>query len=122
VLRAWPFRIAHNRCIDLLRRDQPAELGADLAATSDTGDQVERSERMRELVGDIQALPDRQRSALVIRELGGLGYDEIAEALDVTVPAVKSLLVRARMGLAEAAEARTAPAPAAPARASLSAA
>ena len=122
VLRAWLFRIAHNRCIDLLRREQPAELGEDLAAATDTGVQVERSERMRELVGDIQALPERQRSALIIRELGGLSYDEIGVALDVTVPAVKSLLVRARVGLAEAAEARNAPAHAAHARPSLSAA
>ena len=65
-----------------------------------------RRERLRELVGDIQGLPPQQRSALVIRELTGLPYAELAEALDTTVPAVKSLLVRARMNLAAAAEAR----------------
>jgi hypothetical protein len=57
-------------------------------------------------MADLRALPDQQRSALVIRELEGLSYEELAVTLDTTVPAVKSLLVRARLGLAEAAEAR----------------
>ena len=70
-----------------------------------------RRERLRELVVDIQNLPPQQRSALVIRELDGLSYAELAEALDTTVPAVKSLLVRARMNLAAAAEAREDQAP-----------
>ncbi len=67
-----------------------------------------RRERLRELVADIRELPPQQRSALVIRELDGLSYAELAEALDTTVPAIKSLLVRARMNLAAAAEAREA--------------
>ena len=109
-LRSWLYRIAHNRCLDELRVPAAAELRDDpdleLAAPATTADQAEGKERLRALVADIEALPARQRSALVIRELGGLSYDEMAAALDVTVPAVKSLLVRARVGLAEAAEAR----------------
>ena len=53
-------------------------------------------------------LPEQQRSALLMREIDGMTYADLAAALDVTVPAVKSLLVRARVGLVEAAEARDA--------------
>ena len=110
-LRAWLYRIAHNRCLDELRGERPtSELFEDdaVATTEDPVATLGRRERLRELVGDIQALPAQQRSALVIRELDGLSYAELAEALDTTVPAVKSLLVRARVNLAEAAEARDA--------------
>ncbi len=110
-LRAWLYRIAHNRCLDELRGERPTselpeELVSGEAAAIDPAVAVGRRERLRELVGDIQGLPAQQRSALVIRELDGLSYAELAEALDTTVPAVKSLLVRARMNLATAAEAR----------------
>lgn len=110
-LRAWLYRIAHNRCLDELRGERPsAELFDDEIAGSaeDPVAAVGRRERLRELVGDIQSLPAQQRSALVIREIDGLSYAELAEALDTTVPAIKSLLVRARMNLAGAAEAREA--------------
>lgn len=107
-LRAWLYRIAHNRCLDELRGERPtAELHEEaFAAGEDPAVCVHRRERLRELVGDIRELPDQQRSALVIRELDGLSYAELAEALDTTVPAIKSLLVRARMNLAAAAQAR----------------
>ena len=57
---------------------------------------------------DVQRLPEQQRSALLMRELDGLSYAELADALDTSVPAIKSLLVRARVGLVEAGEARDA--------------
>ena len=108
-LRAWLYRIAHNRCLDELRGERPtSELYDEVATAEDPVASLGRRERLRELVGDIQSLPPQQRSALVIRELDGLSYAELAEALDTTVPAVKSLLVRARMNLAAAAEAREA--------------
>jgi RNA polymerase sigma factor (sigma-70 family) len=108
-LRAWLYRVAHNRCLDLLRRPAPVltdnpELGARPGLT--LGEQVAGRERLRQVVADIQGLPDQQRSALIIRELEGLSYEELAEALETTVPAIKSLLVRARMNLARAADAR----------------
>src|SRR6202020_260011 len=55
---------------------------------------------------DIHELPETQKPALVLREMDALSYDQIAEAMETTVPSVKSLLVRARVSLAEAAEAR----------------
>ena len=115
-LRAWLYRIAHNRCIDELRRPggfgpaHPAVSSEVLelvhAPASDPMEAVERRESLRRLVEDVQRLPEQQRSALLMREISGMAYQDLAAALDVTVPAVKSLLVRARIGLAQAAEAR----------------
>ena len=114
-LRAWLYRIAHNRCIDELRRPAgfgPAHASPDevlelvQAPASDPMDAIERRESLRRLVQDVQRLPEQQRSALLMREISGMAYTDLAAALDVTVPAVKSLLVRARIGLAQAAEAR----------------
>src|SRR5262249_2553667 len=51
-------------------------------------------------------LPEQQRAALLMRELGGMSYDEIAAALTITVASVKSTLTRARMSLTTAAQAR----------------
>lgn len=112
-LRAWLYRVAHNRCLDVLRRGgrgqvvltEEIDLGADLATLPEL---VAGRERLRQVVADIQDLPEQQRSALIIRELEGLSYEELATALDTTVPAIKSLLVRARMNLARAAEERAA--------------
>ena len=68
---------------------------------------AQRREDLRRLVTDVGRLPEQQRSALLMREIDGMSYADLATALDVTVPAVKSLLVRARLGLVEAAEARS---------------
>ena len=108
-LRPWLYRIAHNRCVDELRRPaatatEPLELGP--AATSDPVLECEQRESLRRLITDIRRLPDQQRSALLMREMGGMAYSDIADALALSVPAVKSLLVRARIGLAAAVEAR----------------
>jgi RNA polymerase sigma factor (sigma-70 family) len=111
-LRAWLYRIAHNRCIDELRRPasgqdgSPEALELMAAPGSDPATAVEQRESLRRLVADVQRLPDQQRSALLMREISGMPYQDLAAVLDVTVPAVKSLLVRARVGLAQAAEAR----------------
>ena len=108
-LRAWLYRVAHNRCIDHLRRPLPpaAEI-YELSRTPTHDPQAEtvRREDLRRLVQDVQRLPEQQRSALLMRELDGLSYAELADALDTSVPAIKSLLVRARVGLVEAEEAR----------------
>lgn len=110
-LRAWLYRVAHNRCVDLLRRPTPppAEIyELSRPPQQDTLATAERREELRRLVEDVQRLPEQQRSALLMRELEGLSYAELADALGVSVGAVKSLLVRARLGLVEATEARDA--------------
>jgi RNA polymerase sigma factor (sigma-70 family) len=108
-LRAWLYRVAHNRCIDQLRRPAPASADVYDVSRSPLPDPLEEAERredLRRLVADVRRLPEQQRSALLMRELEGLSYSELAEAHNVSVPAVKSLLVRARLGLVQAAEAR----------------
>jgi RNA polymerase sigma factor (sigma-70 family) len=108
-LKAWLYRVAHNRCVDQLRRPLPPVADVfDVSRTplSDPLSETERREDLRRLVEDVRRLPEQQRSVLLMREMEGLSYAELAGALDVSVPAVKSLLVRARMGLVEAIDAR----------------
>ena len=108
-LRAWLYRVAHNRCIDELRRPVPPSpelLELVRAPEQDPIAEADRRESLRRLIADVRRLPDQQRSALLMRELGGMTYAELAEALGVSIPAVKSLLVRARVALAQALEAR----------------
>ena len=109
-VRPWLYRIARNRSLNHLRRTQP--IGVDSMDVhfseggQSTADKVHKREDFRLLLLDVRGLPETQRSALLLREIDALSYDQIAEAMDTTVPSVKSLLVRARVGLAEAAEAR----------------
>ena len=108
-LKAWLYRVAHNRCVDQIRRPRPVPVEVvenPRGSLHDPIEMAERREDLRRLVADVQRLPSQQRSVLLMREIDGLAYSELAEAHDVTVPAVKSLLVRARMGLVEAREAR----------------
>jgi RNA polymerase sigma factor (sigma-70 family) len=110
-LRAWLYRVAHNRCIDTLRRPVPPP--SDIFEMSrtpahDPCAEVERREDLQRLVADVRRLPEQQRSALLMREMDGMSYADLAVALETSVPAVKSLLVRARIGLVEAIEARDA--------------
>ncbi|WP_320671034.1 RNA polymerase sigma factor [Patulibacter defluvii] len=109
-VRPWLYRIARNRCLNHLRKIQPVGVDTMDDRIADNGtsaaDTAHRREEFRELLGDVRALPETQRTALLLREIDALSYDQIAEAMDTTVPSVKSLLVRARVALAEASEAR----------------
>src|SRR5271163_1356041 len=109
-VRPWLYRIARNRSLNHLRRN--SAIGVDSMDVHfaehgrSTGDRVIRRESFRELLADVQLLPETQRTALLLREMDALSYEQIADAMETTVPSVKSLLVRARISLAEAAEAR----------------
>ncbi len=108
-LRAWLYRVAHNRCIDELRRPAPPPpevMHLLRAPEHDPIAEADQRESLRRLIADVRRLPDQQRSALLMRELGGMSYADLSAALGVTVPAVKSLLVRARLALGQALEAR----------------
>jgi len=108
--RPWLYRIARNRSLNHLRRPQPSGQDSMDVFERDggisTADTVHKREEFRQIVSDVGELPETQRTALLLREIDALSYDQIAEAMDTTVPSVKSLLVRARVSLAEAAEAR----------------
>ena len=108
--RPWLYRIARNRCLNHLRRPRAAGQDSMDVFERDNGtttaETVHGREEFRQIVSDVGELPETQRTALLLREIDALSYDQIAEAMDTTIPSVKSLLVRARVSLAEAAEAR----------------
>ena len=85
-LRPWLYRIAHNESISLLRARRP---DSDLDAAANVSDTaaagaVETRERLRSLGEDLRELTERQRGALLMRELGGLEFGEVAAALGTT--------------------------------------
>lgn len=109
-LKPWLYRIARNRALNHMRRQ--TAIGVDSLDHhiadhgQSTADRVHKREDLRHLIADVGELAETQRTALLLREIDALSYDQIAEAMDTTVPGVKSLLVRARVSLAEATEAR----------------
>ncbi|MDQ3759029.1 MAG: RNA polymerase sigma factor, partial [Actinomycetota bacterium] len=108
--RPWLYRIARNRCLNHLRKPVPEGQDSMDVHMHENGvsvaDRVEKRAEFRALIHDVHGLPETQRSALLLRELDALAYEEIAVAMDTTVPAVKSLLVRARISLADASQGR----------------
>jgi RNA polymerase sigma factor (sigma-70 family) len=110
--KPWLYRIARNRSLNHMRRRVDVAVESMDTFEREAGqsalEAVAGRERLREIVDDVHGLPESQRTALILREFDALSYQQIADTMDTTVPAVKSLLVRARMGLAAAGEARAA--------------
>ena len=109
----WMYRLTTNVCIDHLRRQKRRE-GVEPAVSlddensgwaepagrdSDPQQVLEQSERGQALARGLAKLPDWQRRVLVLRELSGLSYQEIGEALDIDLGTVKSRIARARLNL-----------------------
>jgi RNA polymerase sigma factor (sigma-70 family) len=109
-LRPWLYRIARNRCLNHLRKPKAdAQETMDMVPEVDaasTAERVHNREEFRQILSDVNKLPETQRAALLLREMDALSYEEIAAAMDTTVPSVKSLLVRARISLTEGSQAR----------------
>ena len=107
-LKPWLYPIARNRCLSMLRarRQEDEEVEVSVAGL---GDEVQRREELRELLADLYDLPDQQREALVLSELGDLSHAEVGEILGCEVANVKGLVFRARSGLLERRDARSAP-------------
>jgi RNA polymerase sigma factor (sigma-70 family) len=97
----WLHRILHNTAIDSLRRldSQWEELDEHVDRVEPTHAAAERRARFRSVVADMGSLPERQRRALVLRELEGRSYDEIAADIGVSGAGVRQLLNRARNAL-----------------------
>lgn len=99
----WLYRVTANLCLDRLRRrgrtvplgesDEPADERQPVAVGM-----MER-ERAAALERALQALPDRQRQAVILRHIEGLANPEIAEIMEIGVEAVESLTARARRAL-----------------------
>jgi RNA polymerase sigma factor (sigma-70 family) len=101
-LKPWLYRIAHNEAIELLRRRRPAEhVDPETAAApaSSPAEAAEHRERLRKLLADLEELPDRQRGALVMRELAGFGFGEIAAAFDTSDAVARQTVYEARLSL-----------------------
>jgi RNA polymerase sigma factor (sigma-70 family) len=98
--RHWLLKIAHNACRMRWVRNsrRPQEVPLEGKVEQLVMPEQERP-NVRAVLNELAKLPFNQRSALVMRELEGRTYEEIAEALDVTVPAVEALLVRARRSM-----------------------
>lgn len=99
----WLYTIARNTVLSELRKQKSAhvsldESGFEPIAALDTvpEQQLLRNERMAMVREAINNLPEKQRSALILREYDQLDYQEIANILGQTVSSVKSLLFRAR--------------------------
>jgi RNA polymerase sigma factor (sigma-70 family) len=111
VLRPWLYSIARNRCLSEIRARRDSEPLTDdpRPPFSDLSDQVQRREDLRDMVDEIQRLPDDQRAALVLFELGDNSHPEIAEILGVQASKVKALVFQAREALARGRLAREQP-------------
>jgi RNA polymerase sigma factor (sigma-70 family) len=108
-LRPWLYRIAHNTALNALRDRglRHYELDERIDGVERPDQALERTQSLRDVLVAVQALPERQRDAILLRELEGRSYEEIALALGVTGGAVRQLLNRARNSLRSAAAAVT---------------
>jgi RNA polymerase sigma factor (sigma-70 family) len=108
-LKPWLYTIARNRCLSILRarREQPVEI--DDVPTAGFAEDVARREDLRLLLADMRELPEDQRAALVLSELGDLSHTEIAGIVGCETLKVKSLVFQARSSLVESRDAREIP-------------
>jgi len=102
-LKPWLYRIAHNESIELLRKHRDVVAIDPEVVSSDEGpaEAAAQRERLRQLLSDLHELPDRQRAALTMRELGGLGFEEIGEAFGTSKAVARQTVYEARLGLRE---------------------
>jgi RNA polymerase sigma factor (sigma-70 family) len=111
-LRPWLYTIARNRCLSALRshREEVEVDGGhlDRGSLDGLGAQIQLRADLRDLVDDLQRLPEDQRAALVLFELGDRSHKEIAAVLGVRKEKVKALVFQARAGLLRARDARDA--------------
>ena len=112
-LKSWLYRIAATICLDFLRKQKrlpPTDSADEMAEeegftpvdVSPTPDEaVIRAESADNIRAAINALPAEMRTVIILYALQGLGYEEIAAAMDTSVGTVKSRLNRARQKIAK---------------------
>ncbi len=109
-LRPWLYTIARNRCLSVLRSPQRSvQSDAEPPATEQLSAVVERRQDLRDLLADLSRLPDDQRAALVLAEVGGMPHEEIAAVLSCRRDKVKALVYQARTALIAGRAARETP-------------
>ncbi|HEC22560.1 MAG TPA: sigma-70 family RNA polymerase sigma factor, partial [Chloroflexi bacterium] len=112
----WLYRIAYNTAMMRRRKKRPDTISIDDPLTLDDGEMVPRqffdwcclperdllsSEALAYMEEAIQLLPDSLKSVFVLRDIEGLSTAETGEVLNLSIPAVKSRLHRARLFLRE---------------------
>lgn len=108
VPRAWLTKVARNTAISHLRRrrEDPYEAETLVAATPDGAASpartVEGRAQLADLRGALGRLDEEERLLIVLREVDGLSYEEIAQTLELPLPTVKTRLFRARQQLKHA--------------------
>lgn len=106
-LRTWLFRLVHRRAVDLQRHRRPTPIDDELmsramhASRDNPLQDVLDSELLEALQRALEELPWNQRAAWLLREVEGMGYDEIARTMGTTVGSVRGHLHRGRRQLAE---------------------
>nr|MDQ5808394.1 RNA polymerase sigma factor [Actinomycetota bacterium] len=108
-LKAWLYTIARNRCLSMLRaRREQVSIEDVEPATDGLAAEVQRRQDLKDMLRDLHRLPEDQRAALVLSELGALSHEEIAMTLKVRRDKVKALVFQARESLASSRTAREA--------------
>ena len=107
----WIYRVTMNTCLDELRKKKNKQNTSldnllDQGYSPSDGENVPekeaiRNETRRQISGAIQELPEDMRAAVVLRDVHGLAYDEIADALNTNVGTIKSRISRGREKLRE---------------------
>jgi RNA polymerase sigma-70 factor, ECF subfamily len=110
--RPWLLRITHNAALNFLerervRRSEPEEEASQTASRGTPADDLEVSERSDRLATKILQLSPAHRAVLVLRDLEGLTYEQIADVTDTPLGSVKARLHRARRELIEILRANT---------------
>jgi len=106
--KPWLYAIARNRCLSMLRVRREDVVEEVEVSTRGLDEVVQQRADLRSLLGDLADLPEDQRAALVLTELGDLSHAEVADVLECEIGQVKGFVFRARSGLDERREAREA--------------
>jgi RNA polymerase sigma factor (sigma-70 family) len=106
-LKPWLYRIARNEAVEVLRRRHDSrELEPEQAAVGGVAETAEARDRLRLLLADLEELPERQRAALVMRELAGLDFAQIGAAFETSAAVARQTLYEARLSLRQLEEGR----------------
>jgi RNA polymerase sigma factor (sigma-70 family) len=107
-LKPWLYRIARNEAVETIRRrrDTAEPISDRIVAHWEISEAAAARARLRDLFADLEELPERQRSALVMRELAGLDFAEIGGVFGTTPAVARQTLYEARQGLRQMDEGR----------------
>lgn len=107
-LKPWLYRVARNECVDHIRSARRTDSGfegdhqVDDSRQADPHQSSVDREQLKQLVEDLNGLPEKQRATLVMRELSGLSYREIADSMGSSESAAKQVVYEARLSLEQA--------------------